>query len=516
MAEQHASTQKLSFFEKAGYSAADAAANFVFMTMILFQGNFYTDVFGLAASTAATILIVARLWDAVADPIVGLLADRTKSRWGKFRPWILFTALPWCVVMVLAYTTPQGWSLSSLIAYAAITNILMMTIYSMNNMPYSALGGVMTGDVNERAKLNSFRFVSVNIAQFIVGGFTLPLVAKFAASHATQNGLTAAGLADRQYGWQMTMSIWAVLCLFLFLITFFTTKERIQPPPTQKSDARKDFAALFKSSPWAVMFLMTLFHFCILSFRGNALYNYYHQYADKGAMYDWLQWLGLTTPAGAPASGGILETLGYIVHGDRADLANSNVADVFNSIINMLGTAVTIIVILLSPVLSRKFGKKAVAVVGFGLACLGSLAFYLLKPTDVGGMIGLTVLVAICYAPTIPLIWAIYADVADYSEWKTGRRFTGVVFATIGFALKSGLALGNSSFLWIMAGFFNYDPKLPATPETLEGFRICSGLIVGVLFGICTLLLIAYKLNKRLTIQMADELAERRKQFAAG
>jgi Na+/melibiose symporter-like transporter len=131
-------------------------------------------------------------------------------------------------------------------------------------------------------------------------------------------------------------------------------------------------------------------------------------------------------------------------------------------------------------------------------------------------MIGLTVLVAICYAPTIPLIWAIYADVADYSEWKTGRRFTGVVFATIGFALKSGLALGNSSFLWIMAGFFNYDPKLPATPETLEGFRICSGLIVGVLFGICTLLLIAYKLNKRLTIQMADELAERRKQFAAG
>jgi Na+/melibiose symporter-like transporter len=495
--------QKLSFLEKAGYSAADAAANFVFMTMILFQTNFYTDVFGITASAAATILISARLWDAFADPIVGILADRTKTRWGKFRPWVLFTALPWCVVMVLAYTTPKGWSMGSMIAYAAITNILLMSIYSMNNMPYSALGGVMTGDVNERAKLNSFRFISVNAAQFIVGGFTLPLVAKFAVGH------------DRQYAWQMTMTIWAVLCLVLFVITFATTKERIQPPPQQKSDARKDFAALLKNSPWAVMFFMTLVHFCILSFRGGALYNYYHHYADKDAMFDWVQKLGLTAPAGAPAGGGILETLGYIVHGDKSNLANSNVADVFNSIINMIGTGVTIIVIILSPALSKKFGKKAVAIGGFGLAAIGTLAFYLLQPTNVGGMIALTVLVAICYAPTIPLIWAIYADVADYSEWKTGRRFTGIVFATIGFALKSGLALGSSSFLWIMAGFFNYDTKLPDAPQAVQGFRVCSGIVVGLLFAVCTVLLITYKLNKHMTLEMADELAERRKKFEA-
>lgn len=193
-------TQKLSFFEKAGYSAADSAANFVFMTMILFQLNFYTDVFGLSASAAAAILLWPRLWDAIFDPIMGVLADRTRTRWGRFRPWILWTAVPWAVVMVLAYTTPKGWSYASLIAYAAITNTLLMTLYSMNNMPYSALGGVMTADLNERARLNSFRFVAVNIAQFIVGGFTLPLVAKFAVGH------------DKQYGWQMTMTIWAVLC----------------------------------------------------------------------------------------------------------------------------------------------------------------------------------------------------------------------------------------------------------------------------------------------------------------
>jgi len=490
--------QKLSFGEKAGYSAADAAANFVFMTMILFQTSFYTDVFGITAGAAATILLAARLWDAVADPIVGVLADRTKTRWGKFRPWILFTAVPWCVVMILAYTTPRGWSMGALIAYAAITNTLMMTIYSMNNMPYAALGGVMTGDVNERAKLNSFRFIAVNAAQFIVGGLTLPLVAKFAVGH------------DRQHGWQMTMALWAVLCLVLFLITFATTRERIQPPPQQIPDVKQDFTDLLKNNPWMVMFAMTLFHFCMLSFRGGALYNYYHHYADKAAMFDAVQKLGLTVPAGTPASGGVLELLGYIVHSDRSDLANSNVADVFNSIINMLGTGITIIVIILSPSLAKKFGKKAVAVGGFALSTLSALAFYFLSPTNTAGMIVLTIIGSIFYAPTISLVWAIYADVADYSEWKTGRRFTGIVFATIGFALKTGLALGSSSFLWIMTGLFGYDSKHPDLPAAVEGFRVCSGIGVALLFAICTILLISYKINKRMTTEMADELVRRR------
>jgi Na+/melibiose symporter-like transporter len=506
--------QKLSFVEKAGYSAADAAANFVFMTMILFQGNFYTEVFGLSAGAAAAILLWPRLWDAVADPIVGILADRTDTRWGKFRPWILFTAVPWCVIMILAYTAPKGWSLGALIAYAAITNTLLMSIYSMNNMPYAALGGVMTGDVNERARLNSFRFIAVNAAQFIVGGFTLPLVAKFAARHAGGNGSALVGLADKQYGWQMTMTVWAVLCLVLFLITFSTTKERIKPVSREKTSPKQDFVNLLKNNPWKVMFLMTVCHFCILSFRGTALYDYYHHYADKGALYDWVQKLGLVAPAGTPASGGILETLGYIVHGDRSHLANSNVADVANSIINMLGTGITIIVILLSPPLAKKFGKKAVAVTGFGLASLGTIAFYFLSPTNVNGMVALTALIAMAYAPTIPLIWAIYADVADYSEWKTGFRFTGMVFATIGFALKSGLAIGGASFFWIMEWFFNYDTKLPDTPQAVQGYRVCSGIAVGLLFAVCTGLLAVYQLNQRVTIQMADELAERRKQFA--
>ena len=253
-------------------------------------------------------------------------------------------------------------------------------------------------------------------------------------------------------------------------------------------------------------------------FSGGALYNYYHQYADKGALFDWVQTLGLTAPAlpaGAPAPGGILETLGYIVHGDRSDLANSNVADVAYSIINMLGTAITITVILLSPSLAKKFGKKAVAVTGFGIAAIGSMSFYSAQihqcdRNDRHHRFSSPLFTR----PTIPLIWAIYADVADYSEWKTGRRATGMIFATIGFALKAGLALGSASFLWLM-GMYGYEANQAQTRRTLEGIRLCSGLYVGLLFATCTLLLIVFQLNKKLTIQIADELAERRKKFAA-
>ncbi len=492
------SAQKLSFVEKAGYSAGDAAANFVFMTMVLFQLNFYTDVFGLSANAAAAILLWPRLWDAVFDPIMGVLADRTKSRWGRFRPWILWTSVPWAIVMVLAYTTPQGWSMGMMIAYAGITNTILMTLYSMNNMPYSALGGVMTGDLNERTKLNSYRFVSVNIAQFIVGGLTLPLVAKFAEG------------SDRQHGWQVTMTIWAVLCFVLFMVTFLTTKERVQPVAETHSSPRQDFADLLKNSPWIALVAYTVFNFAMLSFRGGAHYNYYHHYADKAAMFDFVEQLGLTTGEAAKG-GGLLDWLGYIVHGTRETAASSNVADVFNSIVNMVGTAVTIVVIMLSASFSARFGKKAVIGTGFALAALNAFAMYLLSPGNTWGMLALAVLGSVVYAPTIAVAWAMYADAADYSEWQTGRRFTGMVFATIGFALKSGLALGSAVFLWLMAGLFDYETHLPTAANAIAGYRATSSIIVGLLFAGGALSIALCKLNKATTLQMAADLAERRR-----
>lgn len=492
--------QPLSFLEKAGYSAGDAAANFVFMSMVLFQLNFYTDAFGLSASTAAAILLWPRLWDAVFDPVMGVLADRTNTRWGKFRPWVLWTAAPWAVVMVLAYTTPDpawGWSTGMVIAYAGITNTLLMTLYSMNNMPYSALGGVMTGDLNERTKLNSYRFVSVNVAQFIVGGFTLPLVAKFAQGH------------DRAHGWQVTMTIWAVVCLVLFMVTFFTTQERIKPIVEVKSSPKQDFTDLLRNGPWIALVCYTVFNFGMLAMRGGAHFNYYHHYVDKAAMFDFVAALGLTTPDPA-GTGSLADSLGYIVHGTRDSLANSNVADVFNSIINMAGFGTTIVVIMLSAGLSARLGKRTVAIVGFALSALQACALYWLPPTAVWGMLWLHMLGSVFYAPTIAVMWAMYADAADYSEWQTGRRFTGMVFATIGFSLKAGLALGSACFLWVLAGFFGYDTQQPTAPNAIDGYRFMSSFGVGALFAACTLCMLANKLNKGTTLQMADELAQRR------
>jgi len=489
---------KLSVIEKVGYSAGDAAANFVFMTMVLFQLNFYTDVFGLSASAAAAILLWPRLWDAFFDPVMGVLADRTNTRWGRFRPWVLWTSIPWAIVMVLAYTTPHGWSMSMMIAYAGITNTILMTLYSMNNMPYAALGGVMTGDLNERTKLNSYRFVAVNIAQFIVGGFTLPLVAKFAAGH------------DRAYGWRMTMTLWAVVCLVCFVITFLTTRERIKPVVETHASPKQDFVDLLKNSPWIALVAYTVFNFAMLAYRGGALYNFYHHYADKAAMFDFVEKLGLTTASPNPQPG-ILDWLGYIVHGTRDTMANSNVADVFNSIINMAGFGTTVLVIILTTGFSKRFGKKAIILVGFALSALNAFAYYLLSPTNTWGMMAVSVIGSIVYAPTIAPAWAMYADAADYSEWQTGRRFTGMVFATIGFSLKCGLALGSAAFLWIMAGLWNYDTQAPSAANAVHGYFVSSSIVVGLLFTGGALAIAACKLNKKVTEDMAAELADRRR-----
>lgn len=361
--------QKLSFVEKAGYSLGDAAANFVFMTMILFQLNFYTDTFGLTAAVAGTLLLVGRLWDAFFDPMMGVIADRTKTRWGKFRPWVLWTSIPWAGMMILAYTTPN-WGYSSKLIYACVTNILLMTIYSANNTPYSALTGVMTGDINERTSLSSYRFVAAMIAQLIVGGFTVPLVAKF-------------GQGNNAKGWQMTIGLWTIVCVALFVITFLATRERIQPDPQQKASAKQDFGDLLKNGPWVAMFVLTLAHFITLAMRGGTMYYYFQYYVAQDHLFAFLQGLGLTNAPDGASSGGLwhyfLNTFGLAVNENK-----TNVASVGFSLFNMSGQFVTVIGVVFSTALSMRYGKKAVAIVGFSLTAVFMAAFILLPADAIG------------------------------------------------------------------------------------------------------------------------------------
>jgi GPH family glycoside/pentoside/hexuronide:cation symporter len=496
---------RLSVLEKLGYSLGDAAANFVFMTMILFQATFYTDVMGIAVGTAGWLLLVPRVWDAFFDPIMGLAADRTRSRWGRYRPWILFTAVPWGVVMYLAYRAPEGWNYNAIVAYAFITNLLLMTLYSANNMPYAALSGVMTGDSIERTSLNAYRFVAVNLAQLVVTGLTLPLVAKFAAEFGE-------GASARATGWEMTMGLWAVVCVVCFLLTFAMTRERIVPDEQQRSSPGRAFADLVRNKPWIVMFVMTLVHFAILSFRGRAFYDYYHNYTDLRALYDWLNGFGLAGPPvgpDQPKPSGLLEFLGWIAHGDPQNLAKSNTADVAYSVIGVFEKMVFIVMILLSPLLTARFGKKAIAVAGFALMTVASGLWYFVAPQQVWAMVGLTVLGAICYGPTIPVLWSMFADVADFSEWKTGRSATSIVFATICFALKTGLGLGSFFVLQLLA-HYGYAAGKVQSDHVLHGIRLMVSIYPTVLFLICTALLVAYRINKQLTIRIGVELQMRR------
>jgi Na+/melibiose symporter-like transporter len=490
--------QKLSFLEKAGYSVGDAAANFVFQTMILFQLSFYTDTMGIAAAAAGTLLLVGRLWDAFFDPMMGVMADRTKTRWGKFRPWVLWTAIPWGVALVLAYTTPD-WGTTGRLVYACLTNILLMTMYSANNTPYSAMTGVMTGDIHERTSLSSYRFVAAMIAQLIVGGFTLPLVAKF-------------GHGNNAKGWQMTMVLWATICLVLFVITFLTTRERILPDPKQEVSASLDFSNLLKNGPWITMFILTVSLFIVTAMRGGTLFYYFQYYVDQGRLFGLLQSLGLTGAANGTAPAGtwhtLLNTFGLVV-----DATKTNVFSVGFSLLNISSQLVTVAGVLCSTFLSIRFGKKAVAIAGFSATTIFMALFVLLPPTAIGTVFILEYIRALVYAPTIPLIWAMFADVVDYGEWKTGRRTTGVIYATLFFSLKVGMSLGGAIAGWLLSGY-GYRANAVQTAEALRGIRMTISVYPAAFFLIVIACLICYEIGKKLNLQIQDELAERRKSFA--
>ena len=219
---------EVSMAEKIGYSLGDCSANIVFQMMMIYQTKFYTDVFGLEGAIAGTVMLIARIVDAFVDPTVGILSDRTKTKWGKYRPWVLWTALPFMVFYILAFYNPGIEDKAVVAVYATLSYTLLMTFYSFNNTPYSSLGGVMTGDIKERTSITSIRFVAATVAQFVIQRLTLPLVNKFSDG------------GDISKGWFYTISIYAAIGFVFLIITFFSTKERIEPPANQKSDTRQD------------------------------------------------------------------------------------------------------------------------------------------------------------------------------------------------------------------------------------------------------------------------------------
>ena len=487
--------QRLSFREKVGYSLGDAATNFFFQTMLMFQNRFYTDTFGLSAAAAFWLFLLVRLWDAFFDPVVGVLSDRTETRWGKFRPWVLWSALPFGLVFWLTFNTPS-FGPSAKIIYAWATYVLLMMFYSANNTPYSALTGVMTEDVNERTSISTYRFFSAMVATLIVQGLTRPLVYKF-------------GHGDDARGWSITIGIYASLCVVFYLITFLSVRERVRPDPAQKTSVRGDMADVFKCAPWVVMFLLTLCIFITLAWRGSSMDYYFTYYVDRAKLVDFLNAIGLGGAAAGDSSWWktVLGWFGLIVAPD-----GSNAGGVGFGFFNMTGIVLTIVGVLCSKPLAMRFGKKAVFLTGLGAATVITALIYVVPRDSIVLLFWLSLAWPAAWGPTIPLLWAMIADVADYSEWKTGRRATGFVYAGIVFALKAGLMGGALTNLVLAA--HGYVANVPQSERALHGIRLSATVYAAIPFALGIVCLILYPISKELNLRIGDELSARRKKFS--
>lgn len=441
---------KLSIKEKVGYSLGDTASHFVWDMVGFWILIFYTDTFGISAAAAGTIMLIARFWDMISDPIMGVIADRTNTRWGKFRPYILWMALPYSVLAVLTFTTPDLGPTGKVI-YAGVTYILLMSVFTAINLPYSSLGAVMTSDSYERAGLNSYRFIFAFIGQFIVSGTALSLALYF-------------GGGDNAKGYQYTLILFSIISFVLFMITFKTTKERVQPPKEQKESLKEDFRNLFKNKPWLILFFVGIISFIMFAMQNLSIAYYFKYYIGK----------------------------------------EENV-----QLFNVIGTVALIVAIPFSKPLAKRFGKRNVFLASSLLSGFFFICLYLPAANNLTMIYAFNILAKMSYAPAVPLLWTMLADTADYSEWKTGRRSTGLVFSAATFAQKAGWGIGGALAGWMLA-IFNFTPNVEQTETAITGIKLMISVIPGILYMSCAILLYFYTIDHETCVVMKSDLDQRR------
>jgi glycoside/pentoside/hexuronide:cation symporter, GPH family len=479
-------SQKLSVAEKIGYSLGDLAANLVFQTLVTYLAYFYTNIYGLSTTHTSLITLTVGLVAAFAfNPIIGALADRTNSKWGKFRPWILWTAIPLGVMALLAFTTPH-FAYKGKVIYAVVTYTFLLLFYAANNLPYSALSGVITGDMKERNSLSAYRFVGVMFAQFFVQVFMLPII-------------IYAGGGDKAAGIEKVMVYLAIIGSALLLITFFTTRERIVPKPEQQSGLKQDLSDLFKNRPWVIILMVTTLVFITLAMKGGSYVYYFNNYVDADTLtrfikpvLDGFASIGVNFFGNDPVSAGL-------------------------GLFNAGGILFMIVGISFSKKLADKYGKRDVFIGALLISTLFIIMFFFFPSKSVGLMFVSQMLHGFFYGITIPLLWAMIADVADYSEWKNNRRATAIIFSAMMVGLKGGLSIGSALLTWIL-GRYHYIPKnndqpglLITQPETaVQGTRMLVSIYPAIPFLIGLGLLFWYEINKKMEVQIESDLKLRR------
>jgi GPH family glycoside/pentoside/hexuronide:cation symporter len=473
-APQETAPEILGFREKFSYGFGNMASCLYWQTFMLYLTIFYTDVFGIGAAAAGTMIGLSRSTDAFFDPVMGMLADRTRSRWGKFRPFLLWFCVPMAVMGVLTFTVPSLGASGKLVWAYATYNALML-IYTAINIPYIALLGVMSPKPSDRTTLSSMQFIGAFTGGMIVSATLLPM--------AKVGGWLGARTVER--GWQLSFALYGAAAVIFFLTTFFNARERVTPPRAQRTSILRDLGDLFTNGPWLIVLGTTIAFVLSGALRSSVTAYYFKYYVGPQS---------LTLPSFLPASAAGTQTWAW-----------ESLVSVFNT----SGQLASLAGVIMIPFFARITGRKAavVTLMVIGIASTGS--FYFLGPGQLPLIYALNILGALTGGPLTALLWTFYADTADYAEWKRGRRATGLIFSASIFSQKQGWAIGAWVALAIMQAL-GFVANAAQTPRSLHGLVLLMSVLPAVFAGLALIFVLFYPLSEARMSQIASDLRGRR------
>ena len=453
--------------EKIGYGFGDMASSMFWKLFGSYLMIFYTDVFGLPAAVVGTMFLITRVWDSAFDPIVGIIADRTHSRWGKFRPYLLWLAVPFGIIGILTFVTPD-WSPTGKLIYAYVTYSLMMMIYSAINVPYASLLGVMSPNPKERNTLSTYRMTFAYIGSFIALLLFMPLVNFFSGNSKE--------LADQQTGWTMAVVVIAILCIVLFFGCFAWTKERVKPIKETQNPLKEDLKDLFKNKPWWILLGAGVAALVFNSIRDGATV-YYFKY--------------------------------FVVEEDYATVSFFGMSFVLSGLYLALGQAANIIGVIAAAPVSNRIGKRNTYMWAMIIATVLSVIFYWFDKDDLIWMFVFQALISVCAGSIFPLLWSMYADCADYSELKTGNRATGLIFSSSSMSQKFGWAIGTAVTGWLL-GFFGFQANAVQSEEAISGIKMFLSFLPAVGTILSVVFISMYPLTENKMKDITTELEHKR------
>lgn len=450
--------------EKIGYGFGDMASSMFWKLFGSYLMIFYTDVFGMPAAVVGTMFLITRVWDSAFDPIIGIIADRTQSRWGKFRPYLLYLAIPFAVIGVLTFTTPD-FSDGGKVIYAYFTYSLMMMVYSAINVPYASLLGVMSPESKDRNMLSTYRMTFAYIGSFIALLLFMPMVNRFSMGH------------DEQHGWMMSVIVIAVLCALLFYGCFAWTTERVKPIKKQQNSLKSDLQDLLHNRPWWILLGAGVAALVFNSIRDGATV-YYFKY--------------------------------YVVEEEYASISLFGISFVLSGLYLAVGQAANIVGVVLAAPLSNRIGKKKTYMWAMSIATVLSVIFYWFDKEQLMLMFIFQVLISICAGSIFPLLWSMYADCADYSELKTGNRATGLIFSSSSMSQKFGWAIGSAVTGWLLA-FYGFEANAVQDEEAIHGIRMFLSWLPAMGTVLSVIFISLYPLSEKEMRKITNQLNDKRK-----